>query len=101
ILATTFMAGVETSLILSLPIRFVPGGDVAAWSRWAWAGMFAVVAFPAIHFLFGGSQIVGSGGAHPVVILSVSIFFALFTVGFWAYFRFRPERERPPAMACS
>jgi hypothetical protein len=33
-----------------------PGGDVFRWSRWAWAGLFGVVAFPAVHVLFGGGK---------------------------------------------
>jgi hypothetical protein len=99
-LASTFMVGLETCLVLSLPIRFVHGGDVAAWNRWAWAGMFVIVLFPVIHIMFaGGTHTLVTKGVHPLVILGVTAAFALFTVGFWGYFRFRPERTRADAVA--
>ena len=100
-LASTFMVGLETCLVLSLPIRFVHGGDVAAWSKWAWAGMFALVVFPVVHIMFaGGAHTLVTKGVHPLVIIGMTVVFALSTVAFWAYFRFRPERaERPTAVA--
>jgi hypothetical protein len=100
-LASTFMVGLETCLVLSLPIRFVHGGDVAAWNKWAWAGMFVLVLFPVVHIMFaGGTHLLVTKGVHPLVIVGVMAGFALFTIGFWSYFRFRPERpERPAALA--
>jgi hypothetical protein len=99
-LASTFMVGLETSLVLSLPIRFVHGGDVAAWNRWVWAGMFALVFFPVVHIMFaGGNHTLVTKGVHPLVILGVTASLAVFTIAFWAYFRFRPERPSPSAVA--
>lgn len=97
-LASTFMVGLETSLVLALPIRFVHGGNVARWNRWAWAAMFAVVLFPVVHIMFrNGQHTLVADGVHPLVIIALTVAFALFTVCFWGYFRFRPERPRPPA----
>lgn len=99
-LAATFMVGLETCLVLSLPIRFVNGGYVAAWNKWAWAGMFLVVLFPVVHIMFGGSQhTLITDGVSRLVILAVTGAFAVFTVAFWGYFRFRPERPHPSPAA--
>jgi hypothetical protein len=100
-LVSTFMVGLETCLVLSLPIRFVPGGEVVAWSKRVWAVMFAVVLFPVVHILFGSrsAHTLVTNDVHPLVILGVSAFFAVFTIGFWSYFRFRPERPHSPAAA--
>jgi hypothetical protein len=99
-LASTFMVGLETCLVLSLPIRFVNGGYVAAWNKWAWAGMFAIVLFPVIHIMFAGSQhTLVTDGVSRAVIIAVMSAFALFTVAFWGYFRFRPERPHSSAAA--
>ncbi len=100
-LAATFMVGLETCLVLSLPIRFVNGGYVAGWNKWAWAGMFVLVFFPVVHIMFGGSQhTLVTDGVSRAVIIAVMAGFALFTVAFWGYFRFRPERpQQPRAMA--
>ena len=91
------MVGLETCLVLSLPIRFVNGGYVAAWNKWAWAGMFVLVLFPVVHIMFGGSQhTLVTDGVSRVAIIAVMAGFALFTVAFWGYFRFRPERPHHP-----
>lgn len=90
ILATTFMVGLETAFVVALPIRFVHGGEVIAWSKGVWAALFGVVAFPTIHTLLtGGAKVVGPQGAHPLVFVVVTVAFALITIGFWAFFRFR------------
>ena len=92
-LAATFMVGLETCLVLSLPIRFVNGGYVAAWNKWAWAGMFVLVLLPVVHIMFGGSKhTLITDGVSRVVIIAVMTGFVVFTVAFWGYFRFRPER---------
>jgi hypothetical protein len=96
-LAATFMVGLETCLVLSLPIRFVNGGYVAAWNKWAWAGMFVLVLFPVIHIMFGGSQhTLVTDGTSRAAIIAVMAGFVVFTVAFWGYFRFRPERPHHP-----
>jgi hypothetical protein len=63
--------------------------------------MFAIVLFPVVHIMFaGGAHTLVTKGVHPMVIMGVTAAFALFTAGFWGYFRFRPERaERPTAVA--
>ncbi len=46
--------------------------------------------------MFGGSQhTLITDGVSRVVIIAVMAGFALFTVAFWGYFRFRPERPHP------
>ena len=61
-LVCTFMLGLETALVLALPIRFVHGGDVAEWNRWIWAATFALVAFPVLHILLADGNHTASGG---------------------------------------
>jgi uncharacterized membrane protein YozB (DUF420 family) len=94
-LVSTFLLGLETAFVLCLPIRFVNGGEIAKWNRWVWAAMFAGIVFLVVHIVNpAGNTATAQGNVRPWVIISLSAFFALFTVGFWGYFRFRPERPR-------
>lgn len=95
-LAAVAVAGVESAVITLLPMRFLVGAKVMAWSRAAWAGLLGLALFAFVHVLLRpGSGYVGAdsgGSALAVVILFVA--FALGSLLFWAYFRFRPPRTR-------
>ena len=44
-LGSLFVSGLVGSVIGMLPLRFLPGGDLAAWHRGAWAAVFGVAVF--------------------------------------------------------
>src|SRR5205085_10355724 len=96
-LACTFMIAIESSLILSLPLRFLHGGDIVGWSKWGWGLTFGVTAFVFVHVLIrGGTGYIAEDQASFVTALILGVTFAAISFGFWAYFRFRPAR----ALAC-
>jgi hypothetical protein len=93
-LCGAFIIGLESTLVGLLPLRFLDGHRIREWSRVAWGILFAFALFALIEVLFQpGSGYVGHTSRtakFTVGILYVA--FALISVGFWAYFRFRPAR---------
>ena len=93
-LAVVVVGGLEAVAFGLLPMRFLAGATVYAWSRWRWALLFGVSAFAFIHFLVGphtGYLAELSPGALAAAF-GVFAAFAAFSILFWAYFRFRPMR---------
>jgi hypothetical protein len=90
-LATIFIGGLEGLLFELVPLRFLRGETVFAWHRGLWALLFLAAAFTFAHILLTPSTgYLGSTRTSPLlaaVILFVS--FGVFSVSFWAYFRFR------------
>lgn len=94
-LAVVVVGGLEAVAFGLLPMRFLAGQTVYAWSRWRWALLFGISAFAFIHLLIGPhtgylSQL--SPGALAAAVGAFAAFGA-FSVLFWAYFRFRPARS--------
>jgi uncharacterized membrane protein (UPF0136 family) len=91
-LATIFIGGLEGLLFELVPLRFLRGETVFAWHRGLWAVLFLVAAFTFVHILLTpATGYLGSTRTSPLlaaVILFVS--FGVFSVAFWAYFRYRP-----------
>jgi hypothetical protein len=83
-------------LVGLLPLRFLDGNRIRHWSRVAWGLLFAFALFALIEVLFQpGSGYVGHttrSGKITVGVLYIA--FALVSVAFWAYFRFRPARPQ-------
>jgi hypothetical protein len=92
-LAAIAILGIETVVICLIPLRFVEGSKLAAWSRTAWAVVFGLAAFGFVHILLrpDSGYLAAAGSRATVAILFVA--FGILSVGFWAYFRFRPARE--------
>ncbi len=90
----TFLYGLEALVIILLPLRFLAGSAVMAWSRTAWILMFGAATFGLIFVLLSpstgyvGHSLAGSA----VTMLIVAAAFMLFSIAFWAYFRLRPSR---------
>jgi hypothetical protein len=97
---TLTVAGIEMALFAMLPLRFLPGDAVLHWNKLAWGalvacgvfGFFLVLINPQNGYLGESSR---SSLFTMVLLLG---FFAVASVIFWAYFRFRPEKpgEEPP-----
>jgi hypothetical protein len=90
-----FLYGIESVVIILLPMRFLAGSAVMAWNRLMWTALFAVSLFGLIFILLAPSTgYVGhSLGAAAVTMLIVAAGFALFSISFWAFFRFRTPHE--------
>jgi hypothetical protein len=96
-LAATCILGIESVVICLIPLRFVDGSKLAAWSRTAWAVVFGLVAFGFVHILLrpDSGYIASTSSRLTVIVLFVA--FGVLSIGFWAYFRFRPARVPAPA----
>jgi hypothetical protein len=98
LLSTLWVSGIGAVIFGLVPIRFLDGERVVAWSRARWLAIYGVGMFffvqtvlhPDSHH-WGGSSAASLGSV--LVVFGV---FAFVAVVFWAYFRFRPERAREP-----
>jgi hypothetical protein len=99
-LSAVFLLGLESLVVSLLPLRFLDGSKVMAWSRLAWAALFGLGLFAVVHVLLRpGSGYVGhTTGGSMLVVGAFYVAFGLLSVGFWAYFRFRhhPETDFSP-----
>jgi hypothetical protein len=94
-LAVVVVGGLEAVAFGLLPMRFLAGATVYAWSRWGWALLFGVSVFAFIHFLIGPHTGYLSTLSPTQLGAAIGAFaiFGAFSVIFWAYFRFRPARS--------
>ncbi len=96
ILGGIFLLGLESLVVDLFPVRYLDGSRITAWSRVIWTALFAVALFVLVHVLLTpGSGYVGKTndlGMAPVVI-ALFVGFGLFSLAFWAYFRYRPSRD--------
>jgi hypothetical protein len=90
-LATLFIAGLEGLVFALAPMRFLAGEKVFRWNRWVWSVLFGLGAFAVIHFLAHPGQGYGPVESATPFVVAGSLFagFALLSVSFWAWFRFR------------
>ncbi|MDQ2853740.1 MAG: hypothetical protein M3R32_02665 [Chloroflexota bacterium] len=92
-LAAIVVSGLEAVAIGLLPFRFMPGAAVYRWSRLTWAVLCGISLFAFIHILVGPTSGYLSSLSAPAWIAALGVFaaFGVFTVAFWAWFRFRPS----------
>ena len=90
-LATLFIAGLEGLVFSLFPMRFLAGEKVFRWNRWVWSLLFGIGAFAVLHFLAHPGQGYGPLESATPFVVAGSLFagFALVSLGFWAWFRFR------------
>ena len=100
-LATVVVAGVEGALFELFPLRFLPGEVVYAWRRPVWAALFAVSAFAFVAVLINPASGYLSNTRQIPLLVALALFtiFAIVSVGFWGYFRFRHTPPPRPPMA--
>ncbi len=96
-LVITFLWGVESLVVAMLPMRFLDGPKVRAWSRTAWLALLFVGILCVVHVLLAPtSGYVGhTTGEVTVGVIVIFLIFGAISVGVWAYFRYRPERWIP------
>jgi hypothetical protein len=94
-LAALFVAGLEGMAFGLVPMRFLTGRQVIEWNRWAWLILFGIGIFAVLHLLAHPGQGYGpTDSAVPfVTALALFIGFGAMSVGFWAWFRYRPAPQ--------
>lgn len=93
-LVLTFLWGIESLVVAMLPMRFLDGPKVRAWSKPAWAVLLFLGIFSVVHILLSPSAgYVGHTTEEVTMgVLVVLAVFAAVSVGTWSYFRYRPPR---------
>ncbi|MGH2407797.1 MAG: FGLLP motif-containing membrane protein [Candidatus Limnocylindrales bacterium] len=91
-LATIVVAGVEGALFELIPMRFLPGEQIFGWRRPVWAVLFVVSAFAFVAVLINPASgyLTNTRTVPLAVTVILFVAFAVFSVAFWAYFRYRP-----------
>lgn len=95
-LAAIVVSGLEAVAIGLLPFRFMPGAAVYKWSRLAWALLCGASLFAFIHILIGprSGYLSDLSASSWLAALGLFAAFGVFTLLFWAWFRFRPAPSR-------
>jgi hypothetical protein len=90
--AAIVVSGLEAVAFGMLPVRFMPGQAVYAWSRSAWAVLFGVGMFAFVQILVGPTSGYLAELTPQAWLAGLGVFaaFGAFTLLFWAWFRFRP-----------
>lgn len=98
-LVVTFVGALEGVLINLLPMRFLDGLKLMKWNRWVWTGLLLVGLLPFLHVLLSpGSGYIATSDIVPFFTMAaLFVGFGLFSIAFWAYFRFRKPREEKEA----
>jgi hypothetical protein len=94
ILAAVMVAGLEGVVFGLLPLRFLPGEPVYAWNRVVWGALLGIGVFAFFHILINPSSgyLADSSRTSLLTVIGLLVGFGVASVGFWAYFRYRPAR---------
>jgi hypothetical protein len=89
-----FWCGLDSLVIGMLPLRFLQGSEVRAWSRAGWVALFALTQLAFVHILLRPNTGYVADTTHSPTTIVIALFagFAVFSLAFWAYFRFRSDR---------
>jgi hypothetical protein len=91
-LAAIVVSALEAVAFGLMPFRFMPGVAIYKWNRFVWAVLFGASLFAFFHILIGPTSGYLSELSAPAWLAALGVFaaFGLFTILFWAWFRFRP-----------
>jgi len=94
VLSAIFVCGLEAAVLGLIPLRFLDGHRLFVWRRILWAVVFLVGLFAFVHLLLRpGTNFLGNTKSPVIVVIILFAAFALASVVFWGYFRFRKPRE--------
>lgn len=93
ILAGTFIAGVEGLLFGLIPLKYMSGEKLLAWSKRAWAAIYVVVAFAFIHLIARPAAAADAAQVSWAKTLTLFAAFGVASIAFWSYWRRRDRRE--------
>ncbi|HSW47678.1 MAG TPA: PT domain-containing protein [Candidatus Saccharimonadales bacterium] len=77
------------------PITFMYGETIKNWKSWVWGIIYFTGVFLFVYTILNPAVgIYGTSGTVSwIEVISLFVTFGAFSVGFWAYFRFRPQRK--------
>jgi hypothetical protein len=92
---TVVVAGVESAVFALLPLRFMAGSAVFNWNRRVWAVLIGLGVLAFAHVLLNPTSgyMADSTRTDFLTMVVLLIGFAVASVLFWAYFRFRPAHH--------
>jgi hypothetical protein len=97
VLGGIFWCGLDSLVIGLLPLRFLSGSEVRAWSRKAWTVLFVLTQLAFVHILLrpGTGYVADTRRSPTTIVIGLFFAFAVFSVAFWGYFRLRdaPSEE--------
>jgi multisubunit Na+/H+ antiporter MnhB subunit len=93
-LATLWVAGIQAVIWGLIPISFMYGQKVLAWSKPGWLAIYGTGMLLFVHtLLHPGLGLYGNAsGASLFSVTLLFLAFGAFSLCFWAYFRFRKPR---------
>jgi hypothetical protein len=94
------MAGIETLLLGMIPIAATDGGKIYRWHRSLWAIFALAAAFLTWYVLLGRerSHFSDLRQTSSIAVTGLFVGYTMLTIGAWAFFSFRPRRERVVAV---
>lgn len=102
VLVSVFILGLETAVFAMVPMTFLTGAKVYGWKRRIWAAAYLPVLFLFIvvavfreakkvdELAKNGEELTPAAVAK---MLGLFLFFAVLSIVFWAYFRYRPASK--------
>ena len=98
LLGSIFVGGLVGNVIGLLPLRFLSGGTLLAWSRAAWAATFGIAVFGLVEVeLRPQSSSAHPGGAPVVTAVLLFVLFGGSSAGMRSFFSRRPARLAGPS----
>jgi hypothetical protein len=90
---TVVVAGVENAVFGLLPLRFMPGSAVFNWNRRVWIVLLGLGVLAFVHVLLNptAGYLADSTRTSFFTLVLLLVGFAIASVAFWGYFRFRPQ----------
>ena len=95
-IVTVVVAGLENAVFAMLPLRFMPGGAVFEWNRIVWGVLMGLGILGFAHVLLNPTSgyMADTTRTSFFTMIVLLLGFGLASVLFWAWFRFRPDRNR-------
>jgi hypothetical protein len=94
---TVVVAGIENAMFEMMPLRFLPGAAVFEWDKRVWAVLIGLGVFAFAHVLLnpaaGAGYLANTTRTSFLTMVVLLVAFAVASVAFWAWFRFRPSAE--------
>lgn len=94
---TIFVGSIVSSVISCFPLRFLPGGTVAAWHRGAWAALFGAVIFIFLEVILEPGRGGHSGHGSLATVITLFAIFGVGSVAFYLHFALKKTQGDPPA----
>ena len=97
VLVAIFVAGLEGLLFTLVPLTFMDGSKVMAWSRTVWGVAFGLAAWLFFHVLInpGSAYLEALSSKKVLLMLATLAAYGSLTIGTWLFFRWYAPRQAP------